>query len=93
MAAMGRPCNVCKSEDVDAVNDAKAYVVGKKLIEMGRTPDRASLEDPAADLKAQGVRQPSTADTSPHPARAPTARASAAATTVRGARSPSTAAR
>ena len=37
---------------VDAVNDAKAYVVGKKLIEMGRTPDRAALEDPAADLKA-----------------------------------------
>ncbi|WP_371731630.1 NAD(P)/FAD-dependent oxidoreductase [Shinella sp. AETb1-6] len=37
---------------VDAVNDAKAYVVGKKLIEMGRTPERAALEDPATDLKA-----------------------------------------
>lgn len=37
---------------VDAVNDAKAYVVGKKLLELGRTPDRASLEDPAFDLKA-----------------------------------------
>lgn len=37
---------------VDAVNDAKAYVVGKKLLEMGRTPDRALLEDPASDLKA-----------------------------------------
>ena len=37
---------------VDAVNDAKAYVVGKKLIDMGRTPERALLEDPAADLKA-----------------------------------------
>jgi 3-phenylpropionate/trans-cinnamate dioxygenase ferredoxin reductase subunit len=37
---------------VDAVNDAKAYVVGKKLLELGRTPDRASLEDPALDLKA-----------------------------------------
>lgn len=37
---------------VDAVNDAKAYVVGKKLIEMGRTPERAVLADPASDLKA-----------------------------------------
>ncbi|MFC3073086.1 NAD(P)/FAD-dependent oxidoreductase [Shinella pollutisoli] len=37
---------------VDAVNDAKAYVVGKKLIEMGRTPDRAVIEDPQSDLKA-----------------------------------------
>jgi len=36
---------------VDAVNDAKAYVAGKKLLEMGRTPDRASLSDPATDLK------------------------------------------
>lgn len=36
---------------VDAVNDAKAYVVGKKLLEMGRNPDRAHLEDPAFDLK------------------------------------------
>ncbi len=37
---------------VDAVNDAKAYVVGKKLLEQGRTPDRAALSDPATDLKA-----------------------------------------
>lgn len=37
---------------VDAVNDAKAYVVGKKLIEMGRTPERAALADPDSDLKA-----------------------------------------
>jgi 3-phenylpropionate/trans-cinnamate dioxygenase ferredoxin reductase subunit len=37
---------------VDAVNDAKAYVVGKKLIDLGRTPERALLEDPATDLKA-----------------------------------------
>ncbi|QRM54460.1 FAD-dependent oxidoreductase [Sinorhizobium sp. BG8] len=36
---------------VDAVNDAKAYVTGKKLLELGRTPDRALLEDPSTDLK------------------------------------------
>ncbi|MDR6756250.1 3-phenylpropionate/trans-cinnamate dioxygenase ferredoxin reductase subunit [Mycoplana sp. BE70] len=36
---------------VDAVNDAKAYVVGKKLLELGRSPDRTQLEDPALDLK------------------------------------------
>ncbi|WP_185969809.1 FAD-dependent oxidoreductase [Rhizobium straminoryzae] len=36
---------------VDAVNDAKAYVTGKKLLDLGRTPERAILADPAADLK------------------------------------------
>ncbi|MCF3641473.1 FAD-dependent oxidoreductase [Rhizobium sp. TRM95111] len=36
---------------VDAVNDAKAYVTGKKLLEMGRTPERGLLEDAATDLK------------------------------------------
>jgi 3-phenylpropionate/trans-cinnamate dioxygenase ferredoxin reductase subunit len=36
---------------VDALNDAKAYVTGKKLLEQGLTPDRAVLEDPQADLK------------------------------------------
>ena len=36
---------------VDAVNDAKAYVTAKKLLEQGRTPPRAELEDPATDLK------------------------------------------
>lgn len=37
---------------VDAINDAKAYVVGKKLIETGMTPDKAAIENPATDLKA-----------------------------------------
>lgn len=37
---------------VDAVNDAKAYVTGKKLLEAGRTPDRNILADPQSDLKA-----------------------------------------
>ncbi|MDX3925663.1 MAG: FAD-dependent oxidoreductase [Shinella sp.] len=36
---------------VDAVNDAKAYVTAKKLLDLGRTPDRAQLEDPSVDLK------------------------------------------
>ncbi|OLP58043.1 pyridine nucleotide-disulfide oxidoreductase [Xaviernesmea oryzae] len=36
---------------VDALNDAKAYVTGKKLIEMGVTPDKDRLADPATDLK------------------------------------------
>ncbi|MDL2404449.1 FAD-dependent oxidoreductase [Rhizobium calliandrae] len=36
---------------VDAINDAKAYVTGKKLLETGASPDRAILADPAADLK------------------------------------------
>ncbi len=37
---------------VDAINDAKAYVTGKKLLEMGINPDRKALEDPATDLKS-----------------------------------------
>lgn len=37
---------------VDAINDATAYVVGRKLLELGITPDRAVLANPAGDLKA-----------------------------------------
>ena len=37
---------------VDAMNDPRAYMVGKRLIEMGRSPDPASLRDPATQLKA-----------------------------------------
>ena len=36
---------------VDAINDARAYVAGKKMIESGITPDKALLADPATDLK------------------------------------------
>lgn len=36
---------------VDALNDAKAYVTAKKLLDLGLTPDRSILDDPAADLK------------------------------------------
>lgn len=36
---------------VDAINDAKAYVTGKKLLESGANPSKAVLSDPAADLK------------------------------------------
>lgn len=36
---------------VDAVNDAKAYVAGKKLLDTGAEPDRTILADPSADLK------------------------------------------
>ncbi len=36
---------------VDAINDAKAYVSGKKMLETGIEPDKAILADPSADLK------------------------------------------
>ncbi|APO66976.1 ferredoxin reductase protein [Rhizobium gallicum] len=36
---------------VDAINDAKAYVTGKKLLETKINPDKAVLADAAADLK------------------------------------------
>jgi 3-phenylpropionate/trans-cinnamate dioxygenase ferredoxin reductase component len=37
---------------VDAMNDPRAYMVGKRLIEMGRSPDKAAVADPATVLKA-----------------------------------------
>jgi len=36
---------------VDALNDARAYMIGKRLIEAGRSPDPDAIAD-AADLKA-----------------------------------------
>jgi 3-phenylpropionate/trans-cinnamate dioxygenase ferredoxin reductase subunit len=36
---------------VDAINDAKAYVTGKKLLETGINPAKSVLADPSADLK------------------------------------------
>jgi 3-phenylpropionate/trans-cinnamate dioxygenase ferredoxin reductase subunit len=36
---------------VDAINDAKAYVTGKKLLESGRSVDKALLADASVDLK------------------------------------------
>ncbi|SMC60517.1 NAD(P)/FAD-dependent oxidoreductase [Primorskyibacter flagellatus] len=37
---------------IDAMNDARAYMVGKRLIEMGKSPGAATVADPASDLKA-----------------------------------------
>ncbi len=37
---------------IDAVNDPRAYMVGKRLIEAGRSVDRFALEAPETDLKA-----------------------------------------
>ncbi len=36
---------------LDAMNDPRAYMVGKRLIEMGKSPDPAAVTDPALDLK------------------------------------------
>jgi 3-phenylpropionate/trans-cinnamate dioxygenase ferredoxin reductase subunit len=36
---------------VDAMNDPRAYMVGKRLLEMGRTVDPEALRDPASNLK------------------------------------------
>ncbi len=37
---------------VDAMNDARAYMIGKRMIETGLTPDPAAVTDPASNLKA-----------------------------------------
>jgi 3-phenylpropionate/trans-cinnamate dioxygenase ferredoxin reductase subunit len=37
---------------VDAMNDPRAYMVGKRLIEAGRSADPALVADPATDLRA-----------------------------------------
>lgn len=37
---------------VDAMNDPRAYMIGKRLLEMGRTPDPAMIADPSTNLKS-----------------------------------------
>ena len=37
---------------VDAMNDPRAYMVGKRLIEQGKSPSKAALADPATEMKA-----------------------------------------
>ncbi len=37
---------------VDAMNDSRAYMVGKRLIESGKSPEPAAVADPASNLKA-----------------------------------------
>lgn len=37
---------------VDAMNDPRGYMVGKRLIEGGKSPDKAAIADPETDLKA-----------------------------------------
>ncbi len=36
---------------VDAINDAKAFMVGKKLIELGKSPEKKCIANSALDLK------------------------------------------
>jgi 3-phenylpropionate/trans-cinnamate dioxygenase ferredoxin reductase subunit len=36
---------------IDAMNDARAYMVGKRLIEAGKSPDSAAIANPATELK------------------------------------------
>ncbi|UWQ54298.1 NAD(P)/FAD-dependent oxidoreductase [Leisingera caerulea] len=36
---------------VDAMNDPRAYMVAKRLIDMGKTADKTAVADPSADLK------------------------------------------
>ena len=37
---------------VDAMNDSRSYMVGKRLIEMGKSPDPVAISDPGTNLKA-----------------------------------------
>jgi 3-phenylpropionate/trans-cinnamate dioxygenase ferredoxin reductase subunit len=37
---------------VDAMNDPRGYMIGKRLIEAGKSPERAAIADPATDMKA-----------------------------------------
>ena len=37
---------------VDAANDPRGYMIGKRLIEAGKSPDATVIADPASDLKA-----------------------------------------
>ncbi len=37
---------------VEAMNDPRAYMAGKRLIEAGKSPDKVALADPQSDLRA-----------------------------------------
>ncbi|WP_071674514.1 NAD(P)/FAD-dependent oxidoreductase [Nioella nitratireducens] len=37
---------------VDAINDPRGYMVGKRLLSMGKSPDKAAVADAATDLKS-----------------------------------------
>ena len=37
---------------VDAMNDSRAYMVGKRLIEAGKSPAPDAVADPGTDLKS-----------------------------------------
>ncbi|WP_137701206.1 NAD(P)/FAD-dependent oxidoreductase [Marimonas lutisalis] len=37
---------------VDAMNDPRAYMIGKRLIEAGKSPDPAAVADPETELKS-----------------------------------------
>ena len=37
---------------VDAMNDARAYMIGKRLVEAGKSPAPETVADPATDLKS-----------------------------------------
>ncbi len=41
---------------VDAMNDSRSYMVGKRLIEAGKSPDPAVIADPAARSEAAAER-------------------------------------
>ena len=34
------------------MNDSRAYMVGKRLIEAGKSPDPAKIADPATEMKS-----------------------------------------
>ena len=36
---------------VDAINDSRAYMVGKRLLEAGKSPNKLKLQNPEIDLK------------------------------------------
>jgi len=37
---------------VDAMNAPKAYMVGKRLLGLGKSPPKAAISDPQTDLKS-----------------------------------------
>ena len=37
---------------VDAANDPRSYMIGKRLIEAGKSPAKAAIADPATDMKS-----------------------------------------
>ena len=52
VCGMSQAANDWCDRHVDAINEPRAYMVGKRLIDAGKSADRAAVADPGVALKS-----------------------------------------